>query len=62
MTKHTPALGDKASFDKLAKGFATQAAALDAAVAKQDRTTALAAWKKMESQTCAACHKVHRKE
>jgi hypothetical protein len=62
LTKYTPTMGDKASFDKQAKAFAEQAAALDAAVGKRDRGTAFAAWKKMEAQTCAACHKVHRKQ
>jgi hypothetical protein len=62
LTKYTPPLGDKASFDKHAKGFAEQMAALDQAVGSRDRTTAFAAWKKMESQTCAACHKMHRKQ
>jgi hypothetical protein len=61
LTKYTPPLGDKASFDKQAKAFAEQVTALDQAVGSRDRATAFAAWKKMESQTCPACHKVHRK-
>ena len=61
LTKYTPPLGDKASFDKQAKAFAAEVAALDAAIGKRDRATAFAAWKKLESQTCTGCHKVHRK-
>jgi hypothetical protein len=62
LAKYTPPQGEKASFEKLAKAFAVEAAALDQAVAKRDRATAFAAWKKIETQTCASCHKVHRKQ
>ena len=60
--KFTPPQGDKASFEKFAKGFVEEATALDQAIGKRDRATALAAWKKMEAETCMNCHKVHRKE
>ncbi len=59
--KFTPPQGDQASWQKFSKDFAESMAALDQAVAKRDRTTAFAAWKKMEAQTCVNCHKVHRK-
>jgi hypothetical protein len=62
LSKATPPKGDKASWDKFVKGFTADVAALDQAVGSRDRTAALAAWKKMESQTCMTCHKEHRKE
>jgi cytochrome c556 len=61
LPKFTPPQGDKASWDKKTKAFADSLAALDQAVAKRDRDTAFAAWKKMEADTCMTCHKVHRK-
>ena len=60
--KHTPPRGDKTSWETKTKAFTETVAALDQAVGKRDRATAFASWKRMEEQTCAACHKVHRKE
>ena len=42
LQKGTPRKGDKASWEKLAKGYADNARALDAAARKQDRKTASA--------------------
>ena len=59
--KLTPPQGDQASWQKQTKAFAESVASLDREVVKRDRSTAFAAWKKMETQTCMTCHKVHRK-
>ena len=61
LAKFTPPQGDQASWQKHSKAFAESMTALDQAVAKRDRATAFAAWKKMEAQTCMDCHKTHRK-
>ncbi len=62
LPKLSPPQGDKASWAKETKAFIESSTALDQAIAKRDRATAFAAWKKMEAQTCMTCHKVHRKE
>ena len=60
--KYKPPKGDEASWAKLTKDFAANAAALDKAIAAQDQATAKAVFAKMGEQACNACHKAHRKE
>ena len=48
--KHKPPKGDEASWAKLTKEFATNAAALDKAIAAKDQTAAKAVYAKMRRQ------------
>ncbi len=59
--KHTPPKGDKASWQRLAKAYADDARALDAAAKKKDKRGTAAVLDRI-NKACAACHKVHRPE
>jgi len=59
LQKGTPRKGDKASWEKLAKGYADNARALDAAARKKDRKTASAVLARIKN-ACNACHQAHR--
>lgn len=61
LNKATPPAGDKASWDKLTKGYADTAKALDTAAQKKDKAAALAAHGQL-TKACMACHQVHRKK
>ncbi len=60
--KQTPPKGDKASWAKLTRAYASEAKGLSQAVAKKDRKAAQAAIGRMGGATCKSCHKVHRPE
>lgn len=51
--------GDAASWEKLTKQSAADSKALNDAVAKKDKTAALAVWGKL-NKSCQACHDEHR--
>lgn len=59
LTKNDPPKGDKESYQKLAKAFASNARALDEAAKKEDLNSARDSFKKIGS-SCAACHKSHK--
>src|SRR4051794_8143273 len=59
LQKGTPRKGDKASWEKLAKGYADNAQALDAAARKKDRKTASAIIVRIKN-SCNTCHQAHR--
>ena len=59
LQKGTPRKGDKASWEKLAKGYADNAQALDAAARKKDKKTASAVLVRIKN-SCNACHQAHR--
>jgi len=52
-------VGEAKSWEKLCKEYAAEAKALDAAVAKMDKTASLAAIGKL-NKTCEGCHDAHR--
>jgi cytochrome c556 len=60
--KDKPPKGDAASWTKLTKDFAANAAALDKAIAAKDQAAAKAAYAKMSGKTCDTCHEAHRQE
>lgn len=60
--KLKPPKGDAASWAKLTKEYAANAAALDKAIAAKDQPAAKAAFAKLGEKACDACHKAHRKE
>ena len=59
LEKGTPPRGDKASWKRRAAAYAANARALDAAARRKDRTAASAALARI-TQSCNACHEVHR--
>jgi cytochrome c556 len=59
LQKGTPRKGDKASWERLAKNYATNARALDAAARKKDRKTASSTVARIKD-ACKACHDAHR--
>jgi len=59
LPKRTPRMGEKASWEKLAKGYFDNAQALDAAARKKDRKAASAVVARIQN-ACKACHSVHR--
>jgi cytochrome c556 len=59
LPKNDPPQGDKASFEKLAKAYASAAEALDSSAKKEDLKGARDALKKI-TNACAVCHKDHR--
>jgi cytochrome c556 len=59
LPKADPPKGDKTSYEKLAKAYATNAKALNVAAEKEDLTKAKDATKKLGG-SCTACHKSHR--
>jgi cytochrome c556 len=59
LQKGTPRKGDKASWEKLTKGYADNAKALDAAARKKDRKTASAVIVRIKN-ACSTCHQAHR--
>jgi cytochrome c556 len=58
---NTPPKGDKVSWQRLAKAYADNATALDAAARKKDRRSALRALQRI-NDSCKVCHKVHKKD
>jgi hypothetical protein len=61
LNKANPPMGDKASWDKLTKDYADIAKALEDAVKKKDKGSALAVHTRL-SRACTNCHRVHRPE
>jgi cytochrome c556 len=59
LPKNDPPQGDKASYEKLAKAYASAAEALESSAKKEDLKGAREALKKI-SNSCAVCHKDHR--
>jgi hypothetical protein len=59
--KNAPPKGEKASWDRLTKTYATNAKDLHAAAEKKDKAAALAAHGK-NSKMCSACHGAHRED
>jgi cytochrome c556 len=59
LAKNEPPRGDKESWEKLAKAYATNAKALEEAAEKEDLTKARAATKKFGA-TCKTCHEAHK--
>ena len=59
LPKNDPPRGDKASFEKLAKAYASSAEALDSSAKKEDLKGSRDAFNKI-STSCTACHKDHR--
>ena len=59
LQKGTPRKGDKASWEKLTKGYADNAKALEAAAKKKDQKTASAVIVRIKN-ACSACHQAHR--
>jgi hypothetical protein len=59
MPKNDPPKGDKKSWEKLAKEFATNAKDLNTAAGKMDKDAALAAQGK-NGMMCMSCHRAHR--
>ena len=62
LEKLKPPKGEGASWTKLTKEYAVNAAALQKAIAAMDQPAAKTAWSKMGEKACSACHKAHRKE
>lgn len=58
--KNAPPKGEKKSWDDLAKSYAENARALEAAAAKKDKKAVLAAHGKLGGGACDTCHKAHR--
>jgi mono/diheme cytochrome c family protein len=54
-----PPLGEKESWEKLARAYLANVKALDEAAAKKDRTAARTAKAKIDA-SCGVCHKAHR--
>ncbi len=61
LAKNDPPKGDKESWEKLAKAYASTAKTLEEAVEKEDLTKARAATKKL-SASCKACHDQHKEQ
>jgi len=59
LPKNDPPRGDKASYEKLAKGYASASEALESSAKKEDLSGARDALKKI-STSCMTCHKDHR--
>ncbi len=59
LEKADPAKGDKAAFQELAKAFAVNAKALNAAAEKEDLAATKAAFGKIGA-SCKTCHSAHR--
>ncbi|VTS02731.1 cytochrome c [Tuwongella immobilis] len=59
LTKNEPEVGDKASWTKLTKSYATDATALHTAADKKDDAGFKSAFGKL-SKSCKACHDNHR--
>ena len=57
--KNDPPKGDKQSWEKLAKDYASNAKALNDACEKKDKAAATSALGKI-SGSCGSCHKAHR--
>jgi cytochrome c556 len=62
LPRHTPPLGDKASWAKLTRTYADNARAADQAVQKMDKAAAQAALGRMGERACNTCHEAHRKK
>jgi cytochrome c556 len=59
LPKNDPPKGKKASYEKLAKAYASSAKALKEAAEKEDLKATKSAFNKISS-SCSACHKSHR--
>ncbi len=59
LPKNDPPRGDKESYDKLAKAFASAGKTLDESAKKEDLDGSRDAMKKISS-SCMPCHKSHR--
>ncbi len=59
ITEQKPPKGDQANYTKLAKAYASSAAALKTAAEKEDLAGAKAAMGKLQS-SCMDCHKAHK--
>jgi cytochrome c556 len=59
LPKNDPPRGDKESFEKLAKAFASAGKSLEESADKEDLTASREAMKKI-STSCMPCHKSHR--
>jgi cytochrome c556 len=59
LPKNDPPRGEKASFEKLAKAYASAAETLESSATKEDLKGSRDAFNKI-STSCAACHKAHR--
>ncbi len=59
LPKNDPPKGDKASFEKLAKAYASAAETLESSAKKEDLKGARDALNKITG-SCAVCHKAHR--
>ena len=59
LSELTPPLGDKESWDRLARAYVDNAKTLDIAAKKKDRPGARAAHAKLGG-SCKACHDAHR--
>ena len=59
LAKNDPPRGDKESWEKLAKAYAANGKALEAAAEKEDLPKAKAVTKKLSS-SCQACHTSHK--
>jgi hypothetical protein len=60
LPKATPPKGDAASWQQMATAYADAAKALDQAIGRMDKNTAVALQTKMGGATCMNCHKAHR--
>jgi cytochrome c556 len=59
LPKNDPPRGDKASYEKLAKAYASASEDLESSAKKEDLPGARDAFKKI-STSCTVCHKDHR--
>lgn len=61
LPKGTPSKGDKASWQRLARAYAAEARALDAAARRKDRRGTAAVLARINN-SCKSCHQIHRKD
>jgi cytochrome c556 len=61
LAKNDPEKGDKESWEKLAKGYASTAKKLEEAAEEEDLPKARAATKKL-STSCKTCHDAHKEQ
>jgi cytochrome c556 len=59
LAKNDPPRGEKADYEKLAKAYAANAKALNAAAKAEDKGKAEAAFKKIAA-SCKTCHTAHK--
>ena|ERR1700722_10478170 len=61
LCQNAPPKGDKVSWDRMTKSYADNAKALEQAIEKKDKKTALTAFAALGGNACSECHKAHRK-